>query len=87
MNMNKKNVMSFAIDPDIQEKIKKVAARKSQPFSKIIRDLADKFLNDEETHDMIVLKVPKELRTTPEELKKWMEVKTTAIFNALIKND
>ena len=83
--MNKKNIVSLAIDPDIQEKIKKVAVRKELSVSKVIRDLAEKFLNEDENFDMIVLKIPKEIRKNHEELKTWMDIKTAAIYSALVK--
>lgn len=80
-----KNIMSMAVDLDIQEKLKRVAKKRDVSVSKLIRDLTEKFLNDDEEMDMVVLKVPKELRKSPEELKNWMDVKANSIVNALLK--
>lgn len=84
--MSKKtNIMSLSIDPEVQEKLKKVAARRDISVSKLIRDLSDKFLNEDESMDMVVLRIPKDLKNNPDDLIKWMNIKSTGIVAALIK--
>lgn len=84
--MSKKtNIMSLSIDPEVQEKLKKVAARRDISVSKLIRDLSDKFLNDDESMDMVVLRIPKDLKQNPDELMKWLNIKSAGILAALIK--
>lgn len=71
--MNKKsNIMSLSVDPEIQERLKRVAGKRSVSVSKLVRDMVDKFLNDDDNVDMVILKVPKTLRETPDELRNWI---------------
>lgn len=71
--MNKKsNIMSLSVDPEIQERLKRVARKRDVSVSKLVRDMVDKFLNDDDNVDMVILKVPKSLRDTPDELRNWV---------------
>lgn len=71
--MNKKsNIMSLSVDPEIQERLKRVARKRGVSVSKLVRDMVDKFLNDDDNVDMVILKVPKSLRDTPDELRNWV---------------
>jgi len=82
--MSKKgSILSLSMEPDIQEKLKIVAKKRNVSVSKLVRDLADKFLNEEDNVDMVILKVPKELRKNSEELKQWLSQRLSAVVNTL----
>jgi predicted DNA-binding ribbon-helix-helix protein len=82
--MSKKaNIMSLSMDVDIQEKLKVVAKKRNVSVSKLIRDLADKYINEEDNVDTVILKVPKDLRTQPEALRTWMSQRTDLVIKTL----
>lgn len=82
--MSKKaNIMSLSMDVDIQEKLKVVAKNRNISVSKLIRDLADKYINEEDNVDVVILKVPKELRTQPDALRTWMYQRTELAIKTL----
>lgn len=83
-NMSKKsNIMSLSMDVDIQEKLKIVAKKRNVSVSKLIRDLADKYINEEDNVDMVILKVPKELRTQSDALRAWIVQRTDLVIKTL----
>jgi predicted DNA-binding ribbon-helix-helix protein len=71
------------MDVDIQEKLKVVAKKRNVSVSKLIRDLADKYINEEDNVDTVILKVPKDLRTQPEALRTWMSQRTDLVIKTL----
>lgn len=79
----KGNILSLSMDLDIQEKLKEVAKKRDVSVSKLVRDLADKFLNEEDNVDMVVLKVPKSLRKDAIELKKWIDQRIELVVKTL----
>lgn len=82
--MSKKgNILSLSMDADIQDKLKIVAKKRNVSVSKLIRDLADRFLNEEDNVDMVILKVPKELRKNASALKDWLSHRVDAVVNTL----
>jgi len=82
--MSKKaNIMSLSMDVDIQEKLKVVAKKRNVSVSKLIRDLADKYINEEDNVDTVILKVPKDLRTQPDALRAWISQRTDLVIKTL----
>ncbi len=82
--MSKKgNILSLSMDADIQEKLKIVAKKRNVSVSKLVRDLADKFLNEEDNVDMVILKVPKDFRKDVEKLRSWLNHRTEAVISTL----
>lgn len=82
--MSKKgNILSLSMDTDIQEKLKSVAKKRNVSVSKLVRDLADKFLNEEDNVDMVILKVPKNLRKNDVALKDWLSQRVEAVIGTL----
>lgn len=83
--------MSLAIDLDFQERLKKVAKQRNISVSKLIRDVVDKHLgpdgNDENLHDTVILKIPKQLKINPDELRSWLQVRFENIVNVLSKSE
>jgi len=84
MTAKKGTIMSLSVDPDIQEKMKAVAKKRNISVSKLIRDLVEKNLpNVEEDVDVVVFKVPIEMRTEAEKLKQWLSIRVDAVVKAL----
>jgi metal-responsive CopG/Arc/MetJ family transcriptional regulator len=84
--MKKSNIMSLSVEPEMQEHLKKVAKKKGESVSKLVRDLIQKYLPDDdgtEQVDTVILKIPRDLRQHPEELKKWMDVRIAGVVKAL----
>lgn len=85
--MNKKsNIMSLSVEPEMQDHLKKVAKRKQVSVSKLVRDLIEKYLPDDdgtEQVDTVILKIPREVRQDPVKLKEWMEIRCAGIVKAL----
>jgi predicted DNA-binding protein len=82
--MNKKsNIMSLSVDPEIQERLKRVARRRDVSVSKLVRDMVDKFLNDDDNMDMVILKVPKTLKEDQEGLRSWLNARFESVAAAL----
>ena len=79
----KVNIMSLSMDLDIQDRLKIVAKKRDVSVSKLIRDLADKFLNEEDNVDMVVLKIPKDLRKEKDMLKSWIDQRVELIVKTL----
>jgi hypothetical protein len=76
--------MSLSVDLDIQEKMKAVAKKRNISVSKLIRDLVEKNLpNVDEDVDVVVFKVPVEMRVSSESLKQWLSVRVDAVVKAL----
>ena len=79
----KVNIMSLSMDLDIQDRLKIVAKKRDVSVSKLIRDVADKFLNEEDNVDMVVLKIPKDLRKEKVMLKSWIDQRVELIVKTL----
>lgn len=83
--MNKKsNIMSLSVDPEIQDRLKKVAKKRNVSVSKLVRDTIEKVLGpDEDSVDTVILKIPAELKKDPAELEKWVQTRMMGIVKAL----
>lgn len=83
--MNKKsNIMSLSVEPEMQEHMKAVAKKKQVSVSKLVRDLVEKYLPaNEDDVNVVILKIPGELKGHPEDLRKWLDVRTNGIVKAL----
>lgn len=86
MTAKKANIMSLCVDPEIQEKLKQVAKKRNISVSKLVRDLAEKNLpNEGEEVDVVILKIPKDLRKKPDQLTEWFKPRVEAVIQALSK--
>jgi predicted DNA-binding ribbon-helix-helix protein len=85
MSKSKKgSIMSLSVDSEIQDKMKVVAKKRNISVSKLVRDLADKFLNEEDNVDMVVLKIPKILRNDEVKLREWIDQRKELVTRTLI---
>jgi predicted DNA-binding ribbon-helix-helix protein len=83
--MSKKgSIMSLSVDSEIQDKMKIVAKKRNISVSKLVRDLADKFLNEEDNVDMVVLKIPKILRNDEVKLREWIDQRKELVTRTLM---
>lgn len=83
--MSKKgSILSLSMDPDIQEKLKSVAKKRDTSVSKLVRDLAEKFINEDDSVDMVVLKMPKSLRGNEQAMREWFEKRVSSAIQALL---
>jgi len=83
--MNKKNnIMSLSMEPEMQEHLKNAAKKKQCSVSKLIRDMVVRYLpaSEEDVH-MVILKIPAELKGQPEEVRKWLDIRTEGIVKAI----
>lgn len=76
--------MSLSVDSEIQDKMKIVAKKRNISVSKLVRDLADKFLNEEDNVDMVVLKIPKILRNDEVKLREWIDQRKELVTRTLM---
>lgn len=76
--------MSLSVDSEIQDKMKVVAKKRNISVSKLVRDLADKFLNEEDNVDMVVLKIPKTLRNDEAKLREWIDQRKELVTRTLM---
>lgn len=78
------NIMSLSVDLEIQERLKTTAKKRHISVSKLVRDMVDKQIpGPEEMVDIVILKIPSELRSKPEELSRWITIRADAIVKAL----
>ena len=85
MTAKKGTILSLAIDPEIQERLKAVAKKRNVSVSKLVRDMAEKNLpaNDNEEFDTVIFKIPKDITAKSDLLKQWLTVRIDAIVKAL----
>lgn len=85
MSTKKSNIMSLSVDPEIQERLKKVAKKRNVSVSKLVRDMCEKHLSatDEEV-DTVILKIPNSAKASAEELRAWLNMRVEAVVKALV---
>jgi predicted DNA-binding protein len=89
--LNKKkqdNIISFSMPPAMQQKLKKIQEKKGFKYlSAYIRDLINKYVNDDEDVIAVTLKIPNQLRGNQEGLEAWFAKKIPTVINALSAED
>lgn len=78
------NNMSIAIEPEIQQRMKEVAAKKNVSVSKWVRDVVEKNLptSDEEV-DTVILKIPHSVKASESDLRSWLNSRIETLVKAL----
>lgn len=80
----KKEIVSYSMPAAMQEKLKRVTDKKGYKFvSELIRDVIDKYVNEDDSVIPVVLKVPAQLVANPELLKQWFDNRTPMVVKAL----
>jgi hypothetical protein len=69
----------------VQERVKKEAKRKNVSVSKLIRDIVEKSLPSEGDliYDTIILKIPSDVKSSPEKLQEWLNPRVDSIIKNL----
>lgn len=84
--MSANKILSLSIDTEFQERVKKEAKRKNISVSKLIRDIVEKSLppdsNDDVVYDTIILKIPSNVKSSSDSLKKWLNPR----FDLIVEN-
>lgn len=75
--------MSLSIDTELQDRLKQVAKKRNVSVSKLVRDIMDKYLGDEDSTATIILKVPVALKEDPDALQKWFDQRISGVVKAL----
>jgi hypothetical protein len=94
--MSKKlKVMSFSVEPDMEDEIKKYALEEGVSSSKLLRTLVEKYLLNKDKvtivehsdkYIAVVLKIPSQLRGD-DRLKDWLKVKCEGIASKLAPSE
>lgn len=88
MTTKKNNIMSLSLDPDTQDKLRLHAKQKTNGnVSKLIREMADKYLVIEDDVIPVILRIPIHLKGDQENLSKWLEPRVQQVIKALSKSD
>lgn len=86
--MSANKILSLSIDTEFQERVKKEAKRKNISVSKLIRDIVEKSLppdsNDDVVYDTIILKIPSNVKSSSDSLKKWLNPRFDLIVENLV---
>lgn len=86
--MNKKsNIMSLAVELEVQDRLKKVAKQRNTSVSKLIRDMIEKHIGpdveDGTVFDTVILKIPAAVKSSSDDLRQWLQVRVDNIIKAL----
>lgn len=88
---SKIKIMSLSLDPEMHEKIKNSAKKLGHKnVSQLIRDLVSKYLDllvNENDDIPVILRIPNDVKDSPEQLRSWLKIKSDAIANVLAKNE
>ncbi len=76
-------IMSFAIEANLQEKLKAYAKSKGVSNSQCVRDLIEKFVVDEDDKIPVVLKIPADLKGNKEGLASWLDARCKGLVEKL----
>jgi Arc/MetJ-type ribon-helix-helix transcriptional regulator len=87
--LNKKqDIVSYSMPLEMQEKLKRVKTKKGyKSVSKLIRDLVDKYVFEDDDIVPVVLKVPAQLRGNPEALRQWLTNRLPTVVASLSQNE
>ncbi len=73
---------------EMQEKLKRVKEKKGiKSVSKLVRDLVDKYVNEDDDVIPVVLKIPAQFRGNADALKTWLENRVPAVVQALSQKE
>jgi len=84
-----KKIMSLSIPVEMQELLEVSAKKMGWNRSELVRRLVDKYLGllvNDDDEIPVILRIPRDLRETPDELSAWLHARADAIQKALIKD-
>ena len=84
----KQDIVSYSMPMEMQLKLKRVKEKKGyKSVSKLIRDLVDKYVSEDDDVVPVVLKVPAQLRGNADALRSWLENRVPAVVQALSQKE
>ncbi len=84
----KQDIVSYSMPMEMQLKLKRVKEKKGyKSVSKLIRDLVDKYVSEDDDVIPVVLKVPAQLRSNADALRQWLTNRVPAVVTALSQNE
>jgi hypothetical protein len=94
--MKNKKVMSIAIRPELHEELKRISKRKSLSASEFVGSLVEQAVKINPDEDILVigrpidedvtpviLKIPANLKSNPDQLEKWLNMQMSGILKAM----
>jgi hypothetical protein len=80
----KQDIASFSMPMAMQEKLKRVKEKKGiKSVSKLVRDLVDRYVIEDDDVVPVVLKVPAQLKGNPQALRQWLDNRIPNVVAAL----
>lgn len=80
----KAHVVSLSLNDETHERLRIIAQERTEGnVSKLMRDTIDRYLLYDEDIVPVILKIPANLKGKEEDLKQWLQAKSTAIVKAL----
>jgi len=80
-------IVSLSLDPEMHDLIKSSAKKLGHKnVSQLIRDLVSKYLDlvvNEKDEIPVIIRIPGEIKSDPEAIRKWLYKKSDAISQAL----
>jgi len=84
----KQDIVSYSMPMEMQLKLKRVKEKKGyKSVSKLIRDLVDKYVSEDDDVIPVVLKIPAQLRGNADALRAWLENRVPAVVQALSQKE
>lgn len=84
----KQDIVSYSMPMEMQLKLKRVKEKKGyKSVSKLIRDLVDKYVSEDDDVIPVVLKVPAQLRGNADALRQWLTNRVPAVVTALSQSE
>ena len=84
----KQDIVSYSMPMEMQQKLKRVKEKKGyKSVSKLIRDLVDKYVSEDDDVIPVVLKIPAQLRGNADALRQWLQNRVPAVVTALSQNE
>ena len=80
----KQDIASFSMPMEMQLKLKRVKEKKGiKSVSKLVRDLVDRYVSEDDDVVPVVLKVPAQLKGNAEALRQWLDNRIPNIVAAI----
>ena len=80
---SKSSIMSLSMEPEMQDRLKAQAKRKSVSVSKLVRELVDRYLSADDEVIPVILKIPQKLKGDEQGLRTWLNAKVEAVVRTL----
>jgi len=79
--------MSIALSLEMQEAVERCATKRGIKISSLFQDLIKKYVIPNPEFYTIILKIPKDLKNKPVELKDWLDARSAVVIKSLNEPD